>query len=114
MPSVNPDADKTGSFDYFIPNGNGLVGRLGIQSGASPIVQLRTAGFGAQIVAADGVTVLLNVPETGFSPTEQNSVQLVPKTSAPPGLTEGAIWYSSVDHAWHGVDNTGDVTFVTQ
>lgn len=109
-----PDSQPDGSNTLRHHNGSNLFSMLRIQAGTSAKQQLVTAGFGCQIVAADGVTVLLDIPETGFVPPASTFVQLTPQASAPSGITEGAIWYSSVDHAWHGLDNGGDVTFVNQ
>jgi hypothetical protein len=71
-------------------------------------MQIGTAGYGFQILAADGVTVLLNVLETGFVPPASSFLQLTPQAAAPAGLTEGGIWYSSVDHQYHGLNDQGD------
>jgi hypothetical protein len=89
---------------------NGKSGFLRLPAGDTPPMQIGTAGNGFQIVAADGMTVLLNVPETGYVGPTVAFTQLTPQPAAPVGLTEGGIWYSSVDHQYHGLDNQGDVT----
>lgn len=104
----SPDPQPDGSNSLILHNSLNFSGRHLIQAGSTPKVQWRTAGFGAQIVAADGVTVILDVPETGFV-VSGSYVQLTPQASAPVGITEGGIWYSSADHQYHGLDNTGDV-----
>ncbi len=65
MPSYLPDADRDGGWNLVIPNGSGKTSRIGLPAGASPVATWQTAGFGAQIVAADGVTVLLAISEAG-------------------------------------------------
>jgi len=87
---------------------NGLNGFLRLPAGDAPPIQIGTAGFGFQVVAADGVTVLLDVPETGFVAPAVAFAQLKPQAAAPAGITEGAIWYSSVDHQYHGLNDQGD------
>lgn len=108
---VAPNA--SGEAKYNFGNSRGFLGFVKIEAGLTPKMMIGSAGYGFQIVAADGVTVILNVPETGFVPSG-TFVQLTPQASAPAGITEGGIWYSSSDHAYHGVDDTGDVVFVTQ
>jgi hypothetical protein len=87
---------------------NGKNGFVRLPAGPTPPMQVGTAGFGFQVVAADGVTVLLDVPETGFVAPAVAFAQLKPQAAAPAGITEGAIWYSSVDHQYHGLNDQGD------
>lgn len=111
--SQAPDFQPDGSNNLRHSNNLNLFCKWGLQSGAAPIQRAQTAGFGFQVVAADGITVILNVPETGFIPSA-SYVQLTPQAAQPAGLTEGGIWYSSVDHSYHGLDNNGGVVFTTQ
>ena len=48
-----------------MPSSKGVTAKIGLVAGASPKTKWQTAGFGAQIVAADGTTVLLDITETG-------------------------------------------------
>ena len=95
MPSYLPDPDRDGSWSLVLPNGNGKNGRLSIQSGASPKVLVRTAGYGAQIVAADGSTVLLDVSETG---TVTPTVFGVPTRAGAPSAGAPAQIYRDSDN----------------
>lgn len=65
MSDILPDPNRGGSFYLHLPNGNGKEGMIGIESGLTPRVILKSGGNGIRLVAADGVTVILDVPESG-------------------------------------------------
>ena len=58
-------ATPSGEAKSLYINGRGNQASISIRPGVTPSFQARTAGFGFQIVAADGVTVLLDVTESG-------------------------------------------------
>jgi hypothetical protein len=60
-----PDPNRDGEYRHFLPNGSGKCGSIGIQMGLTPKVRLVSAGYGIQLVAADGATVILDVSESG-------------------------------------------------
>lgn len=95
-----------------LPNEQYQNGSLQIEQGATPKISLVTAGFGFQVLSAAGA-VILDVPETGFIPSS-TFAQIIPSAVKPAGITEGGIWYSSVDHSFHVVDNTAtDLVLLT-
>lgn len=65
MSDIVSDPNRGGSFYHHLNNGNGKSGAIGIESGLTPRVVIRAAGNGILMVAADGVTPILTVPETG-------------------------------------------------
>ena len=111
MPHTYPNYALDGSFYHLLPNGNGLLGGIGIDAGPAAKIKVKSAGHGIQLVAADGVTVILDVPETGYVPPSVGGafLQLTPQASAPAGITPGAIWVD-LNGGYHGLDSTGDVS----
>jgi hypothetical protein len=78
MAHAYPDPARDGTYKHFLPNGHGKCGSVGIQAGLTPKIQLISAGSGIQLVAADGVTPLLEVSEAGVvTPSGGSGVPLL-------------------------------------
>ena len=109
MPDTYPDPGLDGGYKHFLPNSASKTGFLGIEPGGSARVVLASAGNGILLTKADGVTPLLSLPETGYTPPAASFVQLTPQAVAPVGITPGAIWVD-LNGGYHGLDANGDVS----
>jgi hypothetical protein len=91
MAHAYPDPARDGTYKHFLPNGHGKCGSVGIDSGLTPKIKIASAGSGVQIVAADGVTVLLDCPETGYHPPAS-----IPDQAADPiaGSAKQIYWHT--------------------
>lgn len=111
MPNF-PDPDRDGTFSYRLNNGDGKFSRgLWIPSGATPALKLQTAGFGLDIVAADGSTVILALSESGgAAPT----TQVIPDKAADPSPgADKQIYYHSGEGVFKLFDGTTAEAIVT-